>query len=141
LEVNVQEGDFTIYELVGGDRTFRALVDEFYRRVETDEVLRSLFPDDLAAGKEWQFLFLTQFFGGPPRYAEQRGHPRLRMRHFPFMIDQRARSRWLAHMLAAIDVVGIQEPMRTVIRDYFERASEHMINVQEPLSPNDTEMR
>jgi len=141
LEVNVPEGEFTVYELVGGDVTFRALVDEFYRRVEADDALRALFPDDLAAGKEGQFLFLTQFFGGPARYAEQRGHPRLRMRHFPFAIDRHARSRWLSHMLAAIDVVGVQEPMRTIMRDYFERASEHMINVQEPLSPNDSEKR
>lgn len=126
--------EFTIYELVGGDATFRALVDEFYRRVEADAVLRPIFPEDLEPGKEWQFLFLTQFFGGPTRYAEERGHPRLRMRHFPFPINREARDLWLGHMLAAIDVVGIEEPARTIMRDYFVRASDHMINVSEPPS-------
>jgi hemoglobin len=125
----MQRDEFTVYELVGGDATFRRLVDDFYQRVEADDLLRPLFPADLAPGKEWQFLFLTQFFGGPTRYAEQRGHPRLRMRHFPFAIGQRARDHWLTHMLAAIDAVGIEEPMRTVMRDYFERASAHMMNV------------
>ncbi len=121
--------EFTLYDQVGGDATFRRLVDEFYARVEADDVLRPMFPDDLEPGKQGQFLFLTQFFGGPARYAAERGHPRLRMRHAPFAIHQKARDRWLGHMLAALDAVGIEEPMRTVMRDYFERASTHMINL------------
>jgi hemoglobin len=121
----------TIYELVGGEPTFRLLVDLFYRRVEQDPALRALFPEDLTPGKRWQFLFLSQFFGGPQQYAQERGHPRLRMRHMPFPIDHTLRDRWLAHMLSAIDEVNIEEPMRTVMRDYFERASEHMINQHE----------
>jgi hemoglobin len=125
----MSEGERSIYEIIGGDETFRRLVDNFYARVEADEVLRPLFPDDLEPGKHWQYLFLTQFFGGPSRYAGQRGHPRLRMRHFPFAINQKARDRWLTHMLAAIDDVGIDEPARSFMRDYFERASAHMINV------------
>ncbi|MBZ0291549.1 MAG: globin [Anaerolineae bacterium] len=124
----------TLYDLVGGDATFRKLVDVFYARVEADEVLRPIFPDDLEAGKEWQFLFLTQFFGGPARYQAQRGHPRLRMRHMPFMIDSEARDHWLSHMLAAMDEVGIEEPMRMMMASYFERASTQMINV---ISPDD----
>lgn len=122
------ESERTIYEVVGGDETFRRLVEVFYARVEADEGLRPMFPADLDAGKEWQFLFLTQFFGGPTRYMDQRGHPRLRMRHFPFAITQDARDRWLGHMLAAIDEAGIEEPARSFMRDYFERASTHMIN-------------
>jgi hemoglobin len=121
----------TIYELVGGEPTFRHLVDDFYRRVERDPVLRAIFPEDLEAGKRWQFLFLSQFFGGPQQYAQERGHPRLRMRHDRFPIDHAIRDRWLGHMLAAIDEVGIEEPIRTIMRDYFERASEHMINQHE----------
>ena len=68
----------TLYDQAGGDAPFRQLVDIFYRNVEANAVLRPLFPADLAAGKEWQFLFITQYFGGPTRYHEQRGHPRLR---------------------------------------------------------------
>ncbi len=122
----------TIYEYVGGDATFQALVDDFYERIEQDEVLRAMFPDDLAPGKHWQFLFLTQYFGGPARYSEQRGHPRLRMRHMPYSIDEDARNRWLGHMLDAIDAVGIEEPARSQMREYFERGSAFMINTVQP---------
>lgn len=118
----------TVYEMVGGEPVFERLVDEFYARVEADPQLRPMFPDDLEPGKRWQFLFLMQFFGGPNRYAEERGHPRLRMRHMPFVIDEAARDRWLEHMLASIDVVGIEEPARGIMREYFERAAAHMIN-------------
>jgi hemoglobin len=120
--------EISIFELVGGDETFRRLVDAFYDRVAADPVLRPMFPDNLDEGKEWQFLFLTQYFGGPTRYIEQRGHPRLRMRHFPFAIDQQAADAWLSHMLAAIDAAQIEEPARSAMREYFERAAPFMIN-------------
>ena len=71
----------SIYERAGGDAPFRQLVDVFYRNVVADPLLRPMFPEDLEPGKEWQFLFITQYFGGPTRYIEQRGHPRLRLRH------------------------------------------------------------
>ena len=118
----------TIYDLAGGDAPFRELVDRFYARVERDPLLRSLFPADLEPGKEGQFLFITQYFGGPARYNQQRGHPRLRMRHAPFVIDQAARDAWAGHMLAAIDEVGFDEPVRGALREYFERAATFMIN-------------
>lgn len=118
----------SVFEFVGGEPTFRRLVDVFYARVEADEDLRPMFPDDLTPGKHWQYLFLMQFFGGPTQYMDERGHPRLRMRHMPFRIDMRARNAWLGHMLTAIDEVGIQEPARSIMRDYFERGSEFMIN-------------
>lgn len=124
----MHKSETTIYELVGGDETFRALVDDFYARIEQDEHLISMFPDDLEPGKERQFLFLTQYFGGPARYSEQRGHPRLRMRHMPFPVDSEASQRWLGHMLAAIDAVGIEEPARSAMRAYFQRAAPAMIN-------------
>jgi hemoglobin len=117
-----------VYDMVGGDPTFQELVDIFYARVAADPQLRPLFPTDMEPGKRWQFLFLTQFFGGPLRYAQERGHPRLRMRHFPFPIDQRARDLWLGHMLAAIDEAGIAEPARSIMRDYFEQGSAVVIN-------------
>ena len=118
----------TIYALAGGDAPFRRLVDGFYARVERDPLLRPLFPDDLEPGKERQFLFITQYFGGPARYNEQRGHPRLRARHAPFPIGQAERDAWAAHMLAAIDEAGFAEPARGALRDYFERAATFLIN-------------
>lgn len=124
----MQPSQYTVYELVGGEATFRELVDRFYARVERDPVLRPIFPSDLENGKRWQFLFLCQFFGGPQAYAEERGQPRMRVRHMPFAIGPAERDAWLGHMLAAIDETGIQEPMRTVMRDYFVRAAEHMMN-------------
>ena len=127
----MQDDQHMLYELVGGEATFRRLVDAFYARVEADPLLRPMFPPDTEAGKRAQFLFLAQFFGGPTTYAEERGHPRLRMRHAPFVIDQEARDHWLRHMLDALDEVGIEEPMRSMMTSYFERASLHMINQDE----------
>jgi hemoglobin len=124
----------TLYERVGGDETFQALVDAFYRRVEADDVLRPMFPDDLEPGKHYQFLFLTQYWGGPARYQQERGHPRLRMRHNPFAIDQAARDAWVGHMKAAIAEVGIEEPDRSALVEYFERAATFMIN--RPADPD-----
>ena len=118
----------TIFELIGGEPTVRELVDRFYTYVEADEVLRPLFPDDLEEGKRYQYLFLMQYFGGGNQYQQERGHPRLRARHMPFAIDQQARDHWLTHMLQAIDDVGIEEPIRTMMRGYFERAASMMIN-------------
>jgi len=118
----------TVYDQIGGDDTFRRLVDAFYRRVEQDPLLRPLFPDDMAPGKERQFLFLAQYWGGPPRYEALRGHPRLKMRHAPFVIGQPERDAWLGHMLAAIDEVGIAEPARAQMIEYFENGATFMIN-------------
>jgi hemoglobin len=120
----------TIYEQAGGDAPFRRLVDSFYARIERDPLLRPLFPADLGPGKERQFLFITQYFGGPPRYNALRGHPRLRMRHAPFAIGQHERDAWVGHMLAAIDEAGFVEPVRGALREYFERAATFLINHQ-----------
>lgn len=128
MTTNPAETETSVYEQAGGETIFRRLVDVFYDHVERDSVLRPMFPSDLEPGKRYQFLFLCQLFGGEPVYSVERGHPRLRMRHFPFPIDRTARDHWLNHMLAAIDEVGIAEPARSTMRSYFERASEHMIN-------------
>jgi hemoglobin len=118
----------SIYELIGGEETFRRIVDAFYRRVEADERLRPMFPADLEPGKRHQMLFLMQYFGGPTTYNAQRGHPRLRMRHAPFPIGQAERDAWLGHMLAALDEVGIGEPALSTMRTYFENAATAMMN-------------
>ncbi len=118
----------TVYEQIGGEETFWRLVDIFYTRIEQDPLLRPLFPADMEPGKRHQCYFLIQYFGGPTQYQEQRGHPRLRMRHAPFPIGQRERDAWLRHMLAAMDELEIPEPARSLMQDYFERAATAMIN-------------
>ncbi len=118
----------SVYDLIGGEITFFRLVDSFYKKVEADAMLRSMFPADLSAGKYWQFLFLMQYWGGPSRYAELRGHPRLRMRHNPFPISPMASQAWLTYMLEAIDDVGIEEPARTMMREYFQHGAGFMVN-------------
>ena len=118
----------TVYEVVGGIETFRRLVNAFYDRVEHDTVLRPLYPESLDESREWLALFLAQYWGGGPQYSTARGHPRLRMRHMPFVIGQRERDAWLSHMLAAVDETGIQEPVRAEMQRYFADAATFMIN-------------
>jgi hemoglobin len=120
----------SIYDLIGGEDIIRRLVDVFYDKVALDPILRPLFPENLDEGKQWQFLFLMQFWGGPTRYAQERGHPRLRMRHMPFRIDAAAANAWLRCMLEAIDEVGIVDPARAEMREYFERAATFLINAR-----------
>jgi hemoglobin len=118
----------SIYELVGGQETFDRLVNDFYGRVETNGVVRPIYPDSLDAARQKLALFLAQFFGGPEVYSRRRGHPRLRARHLEFSIGSAERDAWLGHMLAAVDATGIQEPARTQMRDYFRDASAFLIN-------------
>lgn len=118
----------SVYETIGGPEPFALLVESFYRGVETDPLLRPMYPEDLAEAKEHLFLFLLQFFGGPPLYNERRGHPRLRMRHFPFSIGIPERDAWLKHMHAAVEEVGIPEPARTRMLDYFNQAAHFLMN-------------
>ncbi|MEW6579108.1 MAG: globin [Chloroflexota bacterium] len=118
----------TVYEQIGEEGIAR-LVEAFYRRVSTDPVLRPMYPeDDLAPAARRLRMFLVQFFGGPDAYSQERGQPRLRLRHSPFTIDQTARNVWVRHMLAALDEAGIPDPARTVIQEYFERTATHLIN-------------
>lgn len=124
----MSDPEISLYDFVGGEPVIREIVRRFYDRIEADPVLRPMFPDDLGPGREYQALFLIQYFGGPRTYLDVRGHPRLRARHMPFIIDQQARDHWLQHMVDAIDEVGVEEPARGIMRQYFERASEFMIN-------------
>ncbi len=125
----------TVYELIG-DEGFERLINAFYRRVETDPVLRPMYPEgDLAPAARRLRLFLVQFFGGPTTYGDERGHPRLRMRHNPFRIDAAARDVWVQHMRAALDEAEISEPAHGQLIEYFERAATHMIN-SNPITPD-----
>ena len=120
----------SVYESVGGEPFFAALVDTFYSHVAADPILRPMYPDDdLGPAAERLRMFLCQYFGGPSTYSEQRGHPRLRMRHLPFPIDEDARDRWLAAMNSALTAAAAPEPAATMMRDYFQMAAEAMRNI------------
>lgn len=126
--------DINVFEAAGGEPAFRRLVDIFYAKVEQDDVLRAIFPDDIEAGKRWQYLFLMQYWGGPQQYGAERGHPRLRMRHSYFAITPAARDAWVRCMLEAVDEAGIPEPARSMMREYFDKAATFMINRYESES-------
>lgn len=118
----------TVYEQIG-DEGFERLIAAFYRRVADDPVLRPMYPEaDLGPAERRLRLFLIQFFGGPRTYQQERGHPRLRLRHNPFAIDEDARDIWMRHMRAALDETAIPEPARSMMLSYFERVATHMIN-------------
>ena len=119
----------SFYDQVGGHETFVKLVHEFYARVAEDERFRALYPeDDLGPAEERLRMFLEQYWGGPTTYSEQRGHPRLRMRHMPFPVDTWARETWLTHMRAALDTLQLSPLHDGIIWDYFDRAAHAMIN-------------
>ncbi|MDA3038346.1 MAG: globin [Actinomycetota bacterium] len=122
--------EVSVYDSVGGLPWFVALVDRFYDAVAIDPVLTPLYPQDLRESRRTTSLFLAQFWGGPPHYSKVRGHPRLRMRHFPFAIGLAERDAWLGHMLAAVrsSPVPLPSEVEALFVEYFERASSAMIN-------------
>ncbi|MCH5584527.1 globin [Shimazuella sp. AN120528] len=118
----------SVYEKIGGEKTIRKIVQAFYPRVQKHPELKHLFPEDLTETMEKQYLFLSQFFGGPPLYTEKRGHPRLRARHLPFPIYPETAKAWLACMSAALEEVGIEEKIRAEMWDRLVMTAYHMIN-------------
>ena len=119
----------TLYRRAGGTPFFEALVGSFYAGVATDPVLRAIYPEpDLAAAERRLRLFLIQYWGGPRTYDDERGHPRLRMRHFPFAIDAVARDRWLLHMRAAIAELAPPQDVADALERYIATAAEAMRN-------------
>ncbi len=122
-------GQHTFYDDVGGHETFVRLVHEFYRGVAGDPELRALYPEtDLGPAEVRLRMFLEQYWGGPTTYSEQRGHPRLRMRHVPYKVTPTQRDRWLTHMLAAVDTLDLPPAHDLVLRDYLERAAHSLVN-------------
>ncbi len=119
-----------VFERVGGIAFFERLVDRFYDAVEVDLVLLRLYPnpDDLSAARRHLTLFLAQYWGGPTTYSDERGHPRLRMRHAPFAIGPEERDHWLAHMREAVAAVDPEPEIRQALEDYFAMAAESMRN-------------
>ncbi len=119
----------TFFEAVGGEPLFRRLVTTFYEGVAADPLLRPMYPEeDLGPAADRLTLFLVQYWGGPSTYSEQRGHPRLRMRHAPFRVDAAARDAWLQHMRHAVDSLGLPEPHHSALWQYLERAAYFMVN-------------
>ena len=130
--VQVETERSSLYERVGGQPFFFSLVDAFYAGVEADPLLRPLYPRDLAGPRRRLALFLIQYWGGPDTYSQERGHPRLRMRHFRFPIGQAQRSAWLSHMRAAVQASGASARDAAMLMDYFESAATSLLNRPEP---------
>jgi hemoglobin len=131
-----------LFDVVGGEKFFVDLVDRFYDGVETDQVLIPLYPEgsDTIGARRRLVLFLMQYFGGPDTYMQERGHPRLRMRHFPYQIGEKERDHWLLHMVGAIEdtiaqlseTAGLSEEVQSALRnelvEYVVNAAEHLRN-------------
>ena len=119
----------SFYERVGGQKTFNELVSHFYALVAVNPVLRPMYPDsDLKAAAQRLEMFLVQYWGGPTTYSEQRGHPRLRMRHAPFHIATKERDEWLSCMRQAVDGLEINAELKTELWNYLEMAANSMVN-------------
>ena len=126
----------TLYEAVGGQRFFDDLVDRFYDAVEDDPLLRPMYPRNMGPSRRRLAGFLAQYWGGPPHYSDERGHPRLRMRHMPFAIGGAERDAWMAHMTASLDAATIADgtgrplpdEIRAAMFDHFDSAATHLIN-------------
>jgi len=119
----------SFYAAVGGEPTFRCIVARFYAEVARDETLRALYPEkDLGPAEERLALFLMQYWGGPTTYGEQRGHPRLRMRHAPFRIGPDERDAWLRAMRIAVDDADLDDAHREQLWSYLESTAQHMTN-------------
>ena len=121
----------TLYDQVGGQAFFERLVDGFYAAVAVDDLLRPMYPDDLTESKRTLTMFLCQYWGGPTTYMDERGHPRLRMRHAPFRITKKARDAWMAAMTSAL--AGVRSELSQEQFDemlaYFDMAAHQMRNV------------
>ncbi len=117
----------TIYDLIGEEK-IRLLSKYFYQEVARNEDLKKLYPENLEPAEDHLFLFLLQVFGGPETYSDQRGHPRLRMRHAKWKIDADMRDHWMNAMLVALDQLHVDPKVSKAMMNYFVKAANHMIN-------------
>ena len=118
----------SLYDEMGGHKTFEQLVSHFYALVSVDPVLRPMYPDDdMKGAAERLLMFLEQYWGGPSTYSEQRGHPRLRMRHAGFHIGEQERDVWLQHMKSAVDDLDMKPDLKEQLWDYLVMAANSMV--------------
>jgi len=124
-----------VYAMIG-EEGFARLVAAFYRQVPHDDILGRMYPrQDLEGAEQRLREFLIYRFGGPQRYIEERGHPRLRARHMPFRIDQTARDRWIQLMSNAFAEAALPREAELMLREFFEQMATFMINQSEPVTP------
>jgi len=123
-----RKSEGTPFERWGGEPFFVALVEAFYAGVATDPVLRPMYPEDLTESKAHLTLFLMQYWGGPTTYEEERGHPRLRMRHARFVIGTTEAERWMGHMTGAVDSLDMPAAEREELIDYLAMAARTLVN-------------
>jgi len=121
-----------VYQTIG-EEGFTRLIHAFYAQVPDDPILGPMYPKEDLAGAEQRLRdFLIGRFGGPPRYIEQRGHPRLRMRHMPFAIDGAARNQWVMLMDRALDESKLPDDVTALLREFFHGVATFMINRPHP---------
>ena len=121
----------TFYEAIGGRAVIELIVDVFYQGVAQDEVLKPMYPEeDLGPAAERLTMFLEQYWGGPTDYSQQRGHPRLRMRHADYVVNSDARDRWLKHFRAGLDAARLEPEQDAQFWAYVQHAANFMINSQ-----------
>lgn len=118
----------SIYENLGGAEALRRLVEAFYPKVQQDPLLGPLFPEDITPVMEKQYMFLTQFFGGPSLYSDAYGHPMMRARHLPFPVTSERAEAWLACMREALEEIGISEPLRGIVLQRLSGPAFHFVN-------------
>ncbi len=118
----------TVFEAAGGQPAFERIIDRFYAGIESDTLLRPMYPADLTESRRHMVLFLMQYFGGPGTYSQERGHPRLRMRHAPYAIGVPERDAWMRHMANAVKAEGLTPQVEAIFMEYFERVATFMMN-------------
>ena len=128
----VTQAQRSFYDEVGGQDTFHAIVSRFYQLVREDEILRPIYPeDDLNGAEERLRMFLEQYWGGPRTYSDERGHPRLRMRHMPFTVGPLQRDAWLRNMVTAINEIDsetLDDAHRAELLNYLHSAADFLVN-------------
>ncbi|PZD94962.1 globin [Paenibacillus sambharensis] len=121
----------TLFDAIGGEPAVRAIVEAFYPKVQEHELLSPLFPEDITPVMEKQFLFLTQFFGGPQLYSDQYGHPMMRARHMPFPIDKQRAEAWLDCMRRALQETDIPPELQAMLLERLSGPAHHFINTDQ----------
>lgn len=127
----MSQNNETLFELMGGADTVRRLVEAFYARVQADPLLSPLFPKDISPVLEKQYMFLSQFFGGPSLYTEVHGHPMMRARHLPFGITNTHAAAWLNCMYNAMKEINLPDPLADALLERLKGPAYHFVNTAE----------